>query len=113
MLIVHGYSEVCHVCQITKATPSTLESIHQHGIHTNAIAFGNREEKSLRLVVMVAKNSGSQQIVVLQISQKKLKLINMHDFVPVHDCTQKQNGNPYFSSHRSTIQMAISVKKDC
>ena len=56
MLIVHGYSEVCHVCQITKATPSTLESIHQHGIHTIAIAFGNREEKSLRLVVMVAKN---------------------------------------------------------
>ena len=37
------------------------------------IALGNREQKSLRHVVMVAKNSGSQQIVVLQIRQKKLK----------------------------------------
>ena len=43
-----------------------------------------------------SKISGSQLMVVLQTCQKKEK-INIYDF-PVHDCTQGQNGSPYFSS---------------
>ena len=42
-------------------------------------------------------SGGSQEIVVLQIWQKKMKKINVYDF-PVHCCTQEQNGTPYFSS---------------
>ena len=32
---------------------------------------------------------------------------------PVLDCTQEQNDSPRFFFHRSTIQMAVSVMKDC
>ena len=42
-----------------------------------------------------SKISGSQQTVVL--ADKKNEKIDMYDF-PVHDCTQEQNGSPYFSS---------------
>ena len=35
---------------------------------------------------------------------------DMYDFL-VHDCTHEQNSSPFF--HRSTIQMAVSAKKDC
>ena len=65
----------------------------------HSIALGNREEKSLRHVVRVAKNSGSQQVVHGPANKAgKTKKINMYDFVLVHDCTQEQNGSPCFSS---------------
>ena len=51
----------------------------------------NREEKSLRHVTMVAK------FLVLQIWQKKTKKTEMYVSC-VTDCTQSQNGSPYFSS---------------
>ena len=37
---------------------------------------------------------------------------DMYD-LPVQDCTQEQNGSHYFFSQRSTMQMAIFVRKDC
>ena len=40
-----------------------------------------------------SKICGSQQTVVL--GDKKDEKIDMHDF-PLHDCTQKQKGSPYF-----------------
>ena len=40
---------------------------------------------------------------------KKRKKIDLFDF-PVHDFTKEENGSPYFF-HRSTMQMAVSVKK--
>ena len=40
--------------------------------------------------------SGSQQFVVLQTWQGK-KTKQLTCMTPVHDCTQEQNGNPYFS----------------
>ena len=40
------------------------------------------------------KISGSQQTEVLQKWQKN----DMYTIFPVHDCTQEQNGSPYFSS---------------
>ena len=42
-------------------------------------------------------SGGSQEIVVLQIWQKKNEKNNVYDF-PVHYCTQEQNSIPYFSS---------------
>ena len=43
-------------------------------------------------------SGGSQEIVVLQIWQKKKnEKNNVYDF-PVHYCTQEQNSIPYFSS---------------
>ena len=42
-------------------------------------------------------SGGSQEIVVLQIWQKKNEKNNVYDF-PVYYCTQEQNGTPYFSS---------------
>ena len=73
-------------------------------------AFLNREKKSLRHVAMAAifldlkkpwscKNGG------------KNEKIDMFDFA-VYDCTQEQNGSPYFSSI-VRMQLAASVKKDC
>ena len=32
---------------------------------------------------------------------------------PVDDCTQEQNGSPLHFFHRTTLQMAVSVRKDC
>ena len=40
----------------------------------------------------------SQQTVVLRIWQNKNENTDMYDFVPVHDCTQEQNGGPCFCS---------------
>ena len=37
---------------------------------------------------------------------------DMYDF-PVQDCTREQNGSQHFFFQRSTMQMAVSVKKDC
>ena len=42
---------------------------------------------------------------------EKNEKIDMFDFA-VHDCTQEQNGSPYFSSI-VRMQLAASVKKDC
>ena len=58
---------------------------------------------------MVAKKfSGSQRTMSMAEKAKKLTC----DF-PVLDCTQEQNDSPRFFFHRSTIQMAVSVMKDC
>ena len=35
---------------------------------------------------------------------------DVYTVFPVHDCTQEQNGSPYFFFHLSTMQMAVSVK---
>ena len=65
----------------------------------HSIALGNREEKSLRHVVIVASLDLNNSCMVLQIRQKKLKKLTCnYDFVLVHDCTQEKNGSPCFSS---------------
>lgn len=51
----------------------------------------NREETSSRQVAKEAK------LVFLQIWQeRKAEKTVLYDF-PVHDCSQEQNGSPYFS----------------
>ena len=54
--------------------------------------------------------SGSQQTMVLQVWQKKDEKIE-HDF-PLHDYTQDQNGSPFTFFYVSTMQMAVSIKRD-
>ena len=43
------------------------------------------------------KMSGLLQTVVLQIWQKKIEYIDIHDY-PLHDCNQEQSDSPNFSS---------------
>ena len=52
-------------------------------------------EKSSRHVAMVAKFLDPNKPWSCKYGRKKLTL--MYDF-PVHDCTQEQNGSPYFAS---------------
>ena len=47
----------------------------------------------------------------MNMAEKNPKKIEMCHF-PVHDCTQEQNVC-ILCFHRSTMQMAVSVKKDC
>ena len=71
----------------------------------------SRVERSLRHVAMVAKFLDLNNLGPVNMAEKKKEKVVMYDF-PVQDCTQKQNGSPLFF-HRSTMQMAVSVKKDC
>ena len=64
-------------------------------------------EKSSRHVTMVAKFLDPNKPWSCKYGRKKL-----YDF-PVHDCTQEQNGSPYFSSIVGQCWMAVSVKKGC
>ena len=59
-----------------------------------------------------SKISGSRQTVVLQNMAEKNENIDIYDF-PVHDCTKEQNGSPCLFFHRSTMEVAITVKKYC
>ena len=71
----------------------------------------SREEKSLNHVALVAIFWISTNRVTADMRENCEK-VDIYDF-PVQDYTQEQNGNPYLFFHCSTMQMAVSVKKDC
>ena len=56
----------------------------------------SRMERSLRHVAMVAKFLDLNNLVPVNMAEKKKnEKVVMYDF-PVQDCTQKQNGSPFF-----------------
>ena len=69
----------------------------------------NTEEKSLHHVDKVTKFHDLNSLWSRKHVRKNDKN-DMYDFL-VHDCTHEQNSSPFF--HRSTMQMAVSAKKDC
>ena len=64
------------------------------------------------------KISGSQQTVVLQMRHWKKRTVGVYDF-PVIDCTQDENGSPFFSSivrqwkWPSLLRMMVEIQKFC
>ena len=78
----------CFLLKLFEPTRSTTQILvvtrHQRGEAVTSRCHGS-------------EISGSQQAVVLQIWQEK-KMIKMTCMTPLHDCTQDQNGSPYFSS---------------
>ena len=72
----------------------------------------SREEKSLNHVALVAIFLDLNKPCYCRYERKLRKKVDIYDF-PVQDYTQEQNGNPYLFFHCSTMQMAVSVKKDC
>ena len=52
-------------------------------------------ERSLRHVAMVAKFLDLNNLVPVNMAEKKNEKVVMYDF-PVQDYTQKQNGSPFF-----------------
>ena len=86
-----------------------LEHLIGQMITTTVNLFSQRyrEEKSLRHVAMIPKFLDFNKPWSYQYGRKKTENNDMYDF-PVQDCTQEQNG-----SQCSTMQMAVSVKKDC
>ena len=55
----------------------------------------SRMERSLRHVAMVAKFLDLNNLGPVNLAEKKNEKVVMYDF-PVQDCTQKQNGIPFF-----------------
>ena len=49
-----------------------------------------------------------KEVVTSRCHSNKIKI--QYTVFPVHDCTQEQNGSPYFFFHLSATQMAVSVK---
>ena len=66
-----------------------------------SVALTSRSIKRSRYVTLPCyhgnKISGSQQTVVLQMRHWKKRTVGVYDF-PVLDCTQDENGSPFFSS---------------
>ena len=85
-----------------------LEHLIGQMITTTVNLFSQRyrEEKSLRHVAMIPKFLDFNKPWSYQYGRKKNENNDMYDF-PVQDCTQEQNG-----SQCSTMQMAVSVKKE-
>ena len=79
--------------------------------------IANREEKSLRNAGMVATFLDLNKRSRSNIAEKHEK-IDMYEF-PVHDCTQEQNGSPYFSSivrqckWTSSSRKIVEIQKFC
>ena len=55
----------------------------------------SRMERSLRHVAMVAKFLDLNNLGPVNMTGKKTKKLVRYDF-PMQDCTQKQNGSPFF-----------------
>ena len=124
----HGRQEFLTPVHPSPPPPRTMESISNfesaHVLCQIAVwdCFGgrilsqflahpcNREVKSLSHIVMVAKflNLNNSWSCKHGRKRKRKKLTWM---TPVQDCTQEQSDSHYF--HRATMQMAVSVKKDC
>ena len=79
-------------------------------IQTGLISLFEGEEKSLHHVALVAKVSGSQPTMVLQLWQKTWHL--WLSCARLHSGTKRWLIHVLFF-HCSTMQMAVSVKKDC
>ena len=86
--------------KLPKLCSATLQHPHSQNREFNLINK-NREEKSLRHVTMVAKLLDLNKAWSCKYGKKKKtkqKQNNLACMTSVYDCTQEQNGSPYFPS---------------
>ena len=90
---VYGnHMQLSTLCSPITSTTTTSYNFITYVFPPLARSTCNVEKKSLRHVAM----GQHQQTAVLQIWPENNEKTDKYDF-PVHDCTQEQNGNPYYS----------------